>query len=123
MECQISGCYDDGGSCYQLKRTKPKARKEHICEECSRKIKPGEHYELYYGVYDDTIFIVKTCLDCLSLRKAFFKTGVVYGAVRDQIADQIIYHLDGDVDSKCILPLTQAAKDFVFDLIEEAWEE
>lgn len=45
---------------------------EHICSECKRKIKPGEYYEYYAGIFEEDFLVFKTCQDCLSIRKNLF---------------------------------------------------
>lgn len=41
-----------------------KARKEHICNECWRTIKPGEEYEYSFGRFDGEAQEHKTCTHC-----------------------------------------------------------
>ena len=119
----ISDCQIDTDCDYEFETiscTIPTARKDHRCGECGRTIKPGEEYEIYKGKYEGKIYTEKTCLDCVSLRNAFFQGSYVYGEVRETIVDQIC-ELQGQVDSKCILPLTDKAREFVFEQIEGEW--
>jgi hypothetical protein len=44
------------------------ARKEHICIECRRPIKPGERYHLFKGCWDGSWSRYKTCEACEDLR-------------------------------------------------------
>ena len=123
MECTIPGSYEFD-NCYKLKCLYPVARKKHVCEECGKTIDIGDKYELYYGVQDERIFCVKTCMDCKSLRDSFWPDGgYLFGNIVDAVREQIVYELNGEVSSECILPLTATAKDFVFELIEETWDE
>jgi len=67
----ISDCYCDFDFAEILRSynaTRPIARKEHICEECGRKIRPGERYEHVSGVCDQGWKTFKTCIYCLGLR-------------------------------------------------------
>ena len=123
MECTLSGtCFDE--ECTTLRCKMFVARKEQRCAECGRTIKKGEEYEGFNGIYGGTFYWVKTCKDCVSLRDAFYPFGgYQFGNIRDEIGEHIIYELNGNVDSSCILPLTPKAKDFVFEAIEEAWED
>ena len=121
MECTIPGVYE-ADDCYKLKCLYPTARKQHVCEECGRVIDVGDKYELYYGVHEGHIFCVKTCIDCKSIRDSFWPDGgYIFGSIIDALREQIIYELHGEVSSKCILPLTDNAKNTIFELIEEAW--
>ena len=121
-ECILDPDYDDYS--YRLQQKTVTARKEHVCGECGHTISTGNVYEIYKGVQDGSIFTCKTCLDCVSIRDSFFKDGIAqFGSVLDDVRENIIYELAGVVDSKCILPLTEKAKDRVFGWIEEAWEE
>ena len=44
------------------------ARKEHVCEECGRRILAGERYETVAGKWDGEFFTFKTCSHCLDLK-------------------------------------------------------
>ena len=61
-------CDYDAPSVYRRTEVKA-ARKEHKCEECRRKIKPGESYELVFGMWDGRADTFKTCAHCLALRE------------------------------------------------------
>ena len=120
MECTLSPDYDDVS--YRLRQKIVTARKHHTCGECGCDIEPGMQYELYNGIQDGDIFTEKTCLHCLSIREAFFDQGVAqFGTVLDEVRENIIYELNGEVDSKCITPLTPLAKEVIFAWITEAW--
>lgn len=122
MQCTIGGYYDGEG--YMLKCHQPTARKEHRCGECGKLINKGEKYELYRGVWEGEIHCEKTCLDCVTLREAFYtKGGYMFGNIKDAVREHVLYELHGDVSSDCILPLSPGARDFVFDLVQEAWAE
>lgn len=91
------------------------------CEECRRRIEPGEQYEYVkgrWGGHDDEF---RTCMDCLSIRKSFFCEGFCHGSMEENLAEHI-RDLDGQVATECILPLTPRAREMVFGMIEETWE-
>lgn len=44
------------------------ARKEHRCEECSRRIRIGERHEYVFGVWGGTSGQARTCSHCLDIR-------------------------------------------------------
>ena len=121
MDCTLSGGdYDE--VCTTLQNKIVKARKAHKCGECNKEIANGDSYEAQNLVCDGFFFWAKTCLDCVSIRNSFYPYGgYMFENVLDSVGEKIIYELDGNVDSKCILPLTNKAKDVVFGMIEEAW--
>lgn len=53
-------------SVYTVKE--PKARKDHICCECRRIIKKGEHYQKFTGCWGGEWHEFKTCEECAELR-------------------------------------------------------
>ena len=55
----------DGLAC----TTYPRARKEHRCEECGRKIEIGEIYVRYAGTWEGDFFTNVACQQCAALRK------------------------------------------------------
>lgn len=119
-ECTINA--SDYSSCIILKHKNIIARKEHFCNECKNVIKARTEYEYYVGVSDGDFHIHKTCLDCVSLRDTFFPSGgCLFEYVQDYVAAQI-ESLRGEISNECILPLTDKAKEFVFNQIEKAWE-
>lgn len=118
-ECIIDIEYDEYSRC--IERKVVSARKEYRCEECNEKIPPGTQYELYKGAQDDHIFTIRTCLDCVSIRESFFKQGIVqFGMVLEEVRENI-RELDGEIDSKCLIPLTPKAKEKIFQYIKEVW--
>ena len=48
--------------------TIPRARKQHVCDECGRKIEPKERYERVFGVWDYASNFL-TCDRCMTLRQ------------------------------------------------------
>lgn len=96
------------------------ARKKHVCTECRREIVPGEKYERASGKWDGCIETYKTCMDCISVRDAFFCGSYGYSAIWQDLYEHI---LCGPVDVECLVALTPAAREKVCDMIEESWEE
>lgn len=122
MKCTLSGHFDDE-ECITLQHRVVTARKNHMCGECGKEITKGERYEVQNLLYDGSFSWYKTCLDCVSIRDAFYPHGgYMFENVMDAVGEQVVFELHGEVDSKCILPLTDRAKDVVFGMIEEAWE-
>ena len=97
-----------------------KARKIHNCNECSREIHSGEEYFKEATVYDGHFANHKTCEDCYSIRQVFFSSGWHYGDIR-MMMEEFIADCQGDISVSCILQLTKPAKDWVLDLVEEAY--
>lgn len=98
-------------------RSTPVARKEHKCCECRRVIKKGERYTREKGKWE-TFHVYKTCIDCTSIRDAFFQNGYMYERVLSDVREEI-NNLGGDVPESCMLQLTPAAFDKVAVMIEE----
>lgn len=67
-----------------------KARKQHVCDECGRTIKPGERYEHISGIWDGHADSNKTCLGCKAIRNLFFCDLWVYGEVWNAVDDHIL---------------------------------
>ena len=64
-----------------------KARKQHICGECDRTIKPGERYEVYTILREGGWSSYKTCLGCRRIRDHFCKGGWIFGGVAEQVEE------------------------------------
>ena len=45
------------------------ARKEYRCDECARKILPGEQYEKVTGKWAGTVSTFRTCSHCVDIRQ------------------------------------------------------
>jgi hypothetical protein len=110
---------DDGAEFFNEKRQR--ARIEHRCSECSRKILAGEMYERVVGKWNGTFSVYKTCLDCLSMRDVFFCEEYNFGYVWEDLR-QHIFNLGGEIASTCISPLTPRSRKMVCDIIEQSWE-
>ena len=122
MECSCSVEVDCNGDAPLIHKAKiVKARKDHQCCECYKKIIPGEKYEYVKGKWNFGFAVHKTCLDCKSIRDTFFDSWV-YTEVWDCFQNDF-----GDIDSivpeSCIAELTPIAKNKVCDFIEDGWEQ
>ena len=98
-----------------------KARKEHICLECKRKILPGENYERVSAKYEGWFADFKTCSDCIKTREAFFCEGWFHEGIWDAIHEHLL-ELNGKLDEDCIASLTPLGREKVCKIIEEIWE-
>jgi hypothetical protein len=110
----------DGASGVILTQMLRRARVPHTCVECRRLIRAGEQYEYVAGKWDDGLVSYYTCVDCVSVRDTFFCYGYNYGCVWDDIREHI-GAVDGNISSDCLLALTPAARDDIFELIESVW--
>lgn len=119
--------YDEGGEEMRVAGT------EHTCAECNREIELGEQYEFSWGIrLDGDENVVEeesddytTCVDCRSMRKAFFCEGYFYHRTWDDLGNhlaEVVQFGDG-VSSECMMQLTKPARDDVCDIIEEIWKE
>lgn len=100
----------------------PVARKTHTCHECDRAILPGERYLIESGIWEGEHYTYKTCSDCLSIREVFFCDGWIYGQVLSCV-DEHINALHGEIASSCLTELTPAARAWVLDRIDVAFDE
>lgn len=55
------------------------ARKEHICLECRKTIKPGDKYEYTAGKWDGEFETFKTCKPCVAIWNEYFCGCRIYG--------------------------------------------
>jgi hypothetical protein len=123
-----TGCacvYTDYESMLMIAETFPRARKSHCCCECGRDVEKGEEYERAVGVNDGRIETYKTCLDCVSVRRAFFCDGWGYCAVWQDLWEHLqeVCWYGQAPGAECMGAVTPAARDKVCDLIEKIWEE
>lgn len=115
MSCEIDNDCCDMPECFS--QADRKARKEHVCIECSRKIQPNETYRYESGIWSGEANSHKTCADCLSVRDAFACT-YVYGTLWEEM-EQMICDYDGELSASKINSLTPNAKTKVLNLIDE----
>jgi hypothetical protein len=65
MEAGACWCDLDPVDVYQLKR--PRARKEHRCDECHGTIRPGTHYAIVNSMCDGEWVHAKRCTPCQAI--------------------------------------------------------
>ena len=98
----------------------PKSFKHSLCSECENVIKIGVEYRKEIYKHNDSIYVHKTCEDCLSVREVFFSNGWYYGGIWSQMAEFIV-NTNGNLSVSCLLDLTKKAQDRILDMIEEHW--
>ena len=121
MECAAASVYVDD-YCTTLRESQPTARKQHKCGECRRTIEAGEKYNREVSLYDGDISTYKTCLDCMSIRREFFRGGFYYEFIIDAL-DEHINDSGGDISESCLASLTPGARAMVCAMIEECWHD
>jgi len=99
-----------------------RARKEHKCEECGKAIHPDDQYEYWAAKSEGQFWTAKTCLDCKSIRDAFYCEGWIFGKVLEKLREYL-QEVNGKVSDSCLLSLTPKARDRVCDMIQEVWDE
>lgn len=62
-------CHCDYGHVAFYHKELRKARKQHVCDECSAIIQSGEQYEHVRGKYEGYVYSANTCSRCLELRE------------------------------------------------------
>lgn len=72
------------------------ARKQHVCCECSRAIKPKEKYHIVTGLWEHEWSTFKTCLGCSRIRNHFCKYGFIFGNLAEQIEECIGFNYLSD---------------------------
>ena len=105
---------------FSRKKTR-KARKKHSCLECGRDILPGESYLYESGKWESGFKEFKTCADCQSMRDTFYCGLHYFGMIWDDLRAHI-KDMDCHVSGDCILALTHAARNRVFEIIEACWQ-
>ncbi len=110
--------FDNGGDGPKVyAECKRKARKPHKCYECGRIISTGESYLYVSGIWEDGPASFHFCSDCESIMRAFNYNGS-FGNMDEEIRNSI-FDVRGEVSPKCIVPLTERAKDRVCGWIDE----
>lgn len=120
-ECGCIYVENDGDLADVIEQNTRKARKLHLCSECGREIQIGEEYEYFKGKSDGELFVNKTCLDCLSIRRNMFCKRWNFGGIKDDLWNHIS-DFDGKIDEDCLLQLTPMARGTVADMIDQYWE-
>ena len=102
-----------------------KARKNHICSECSEIIKKGVPYEKIQGKWEGVFLTYKTCAHCQDVRTVFFCDGYTFGQIWPDLYEHIENcYANGDIDAilKDLPFLTPLAQSKVCDIIESIWD-
>jgi hypothetical protein len=117
--CKIDVCGDyDTTGC--VKAVTRKARKEHVCCECSCIIKKGEMYVYESGIWDGQPDSYRFCVICKSIIDAFF-CGYAYGTLYEDLNNHL-RELPG-IPDECLSRLSPSARERVCEIIEKIWEE
>jgi hypothetical protein len=98
-----------------------KARKTHYCYECLGEIKRGDRYEELSGVWDGTPARYRTCLNCVSVRDAFFCDGFALGRVWEYLYDHF-RNCANTTPTEALAKLTPAVRAGVCEFIEDRWK-
>lgn len=83
------------------------AKKEHECEFCKEKIKPGTSYHYECGKYDGDFFVRKLCKTCYSAMNDFlyqsYDSEFDYNEIMDFLAEKFCYDCvhGGEKDDDC----------------------
>lgn len=109
---------DEEAALYRSKMQR--ARKVHRCDECRRPIVRGEEYEHTTICFEGCWNRHKTCVDCVSIRKAFFCHGWEFNRIWEYLNEHI-QATDGQISSDCLLALTPSAREDVLDRIDAYW--
>jgi hypothetical protein len=90
--CRVDYC---DGEALSLSSSTPRARKEHVCNECRRVVQPGELYERIVMLYEGDFQTAKTCTACVEARKWLEEQcgGFIYGQVLEELEE----HWDDEV--------------------------
>lgn len=82
----------DGEPVNILQSANRKARKQHACEECNRKIQIGETYRYEFGICDGYSMTYHTCVHCMTARAwlTINCDGFVYCTVQEDIHEHAI---------------------------------
>lgn len=119
--CEIDVDIDDAGPDFSSTKML-KAKIDHECIECRGVIKKGDQYEKTSGKWDGNFDSFRTCVDCLSRRKEFFRGGYYYGRIWENFETHVDA-VDGEISEKCLSNLTPVARGKACDIIQELWVE
>jgi len=96
------------------------AKAERVCTECGKIIKFGEHYEYFIGYFCGNLEVYRTCLDCLSLREAFFCKGWVFTMLWEDF-EGFVYGCRAEISFAKFSELTQVALHKACAIVDEFW--
>lgn len=108
--CIGGGDYDEPCDFWVQKMIK--ARKPHICSECTRIIQPSEVYERVSYKYDGDVCAVIICGFCSEIGCALSCEGRMLGCLWEDVREQVF----PEMTTGCLAKLkTAAAKRFLLD--------
>ncbi|MDL2267955.1 hypothetical protein LJC46_08235 [Desulfovibrio sp. OttesenSCG-928-G15] len=119
MSCVIDSNWNADGMPEAFNSVNRKARKEHKCFECGRKILPGEMYCYESGIWEGTPGSFKTCLDCASVREALF-CSFVYGGLWYDVRT-FVFDFQDELPWAKFSQFTPAARAKVCEIVEGIW--
>lgn len=61
-------CFDDCERPTVQNKSRPRAKKPHVCCECDSRIEPGERHECFSGLWEGEWTTYRTCWACLKDR-------------------------------------------------------
>lgn len=84
--CMVEGC-DDYATI--LSASSPVARKAHRCDECFRRINPGEKYLKEATLFEGILEVYKTCQHCQVVRQWLINEcgGFLYRGCKEDLSD------------------------------------
>jgi len=100
-----------------------RAKRNELCDECLEEIAAGERFEKTLVQWDliEGRHTYRMCLDCQSLREAFFCNGYIVNRLHESLWEHVV-DTDGEVLEACLASLTPRALAMICVLIEEMWE-
>lgn len=108
--CPLSSGDGETAECSSTQRRR--ARKAHVCCECSQPIAVGEVYEYVSGIWDGSPSSYKTCLSCVEIRDHFSCEGWIFGQLWDDLEENFLP--DMRAGGPCMEGLSAAAKHRLF---------
>lgn len=119
MDCLINMDVDDAYITV-LQKIYTAHHSKHICCECNQPIKKGTEYERFVGKYeeDPQRYIYYTCIDCLSVRNAFFSDWLftcLWDALNQEFEEG---NIEGECLAKNLLKCTEKARADIAKIIE-----
>ncbi len=100
------------------------ARKEYVCIECRRKIKPGTNFKYLKGRWEGKVEDYITCVDCESVRDALFCMSTYH-----TLWDDVFEHMNEDQEwypaKEALDKMTEEGRNMFFKTWEkyEQWRE
>jgi len=63
------------------------AAKTYYCNECHKRISPGDVYEYVHGKWGETWHTFRTCRLCAIIRNDLFTCGFIYGLLKESLQE------------------------------------